>query len=64
MDDQKALRKEEGLVLVRKFTDELMGETTLERAAISAQQEQDTTEKELRRRQMQALYRDQRENEL
>jgi hypothetical protein len=42
------LPQEEGLVLVRRFTDELRGDTALERAAISAQQYQDETEKEVR----------------
>ena len=50
------LPQDEGLVLVRRFTDELRGDTALERAAISAQQYQDETEKEIRRRRMEALY--------
>ena len=50
------LPQDEGLVLVRRFTDELKGDTALERAAISAQQYQDETEKEVRRRRMEALY--------
>lgn len=50
------LPQDEGLVLVRRFTDELRGDTALERAAISAQQYQDETEKEVRRRRMEALY--------
>lgn len=52
------MQKADGLVLVRRFTDELKGETTLERAAISAQQQQCETEKVIRRRRMEALYRD------
>lgn len=52
------LRKEEGMVLVRRFTDDLKGATTLERAAISTQQQQDETEKGIRRRRMEALYRE------
>ena len=50
------LQQDEGLVLVRRFTVELRGDTALERAAISAQQYQDETEKEIRRRRMEALY--------
>ncbi|KAF3039788.1 hypothetical protein E8E12_009144 [Didymella heteroderae] len=50
--------QEDGLVLVRRFTDELKGETTLERAAISAQEQDNANEKALRRRRMEALYRD------
>ncbi|OSS52612.1 hypothetical protein B5807_02486 [Epicoccum nigrum] len=50
------LPQDEGLVVVRRFTDELRGDTALERAAISAQQYQDETEKEVRRRRMEALY--------
>jgi hypothetical protein len=50
------LPQHEGLVIVRRFTDELKGDTALERAAISAQQYQGETEKEIRRRRMEALY--------
>jgi hypothetical protein len=50
------LPQHEGLVIVRRFTDELKGDTALERAAISAQQYQDETEKEIRRRRMEAFY--------
>lgn len=58
MDNQDAWRKEEGLVLVRRFTDELVGETTLERATKSAQRDQEFAQKETHRRRVQALYQD------
>lgn len=38
---RNAVEHQEGLTLVRRFTGELKGDTTLERAATSAQQEQD-----------------------
>lgn len=55
---QSDLRKEDSLVIVRRFTDELQGETALERATVSAQQQQDATERADRRMRLQALYQD------
>lgn len=55
---QTDARKEDGLALIRRFTDELKGDTTLERATINAQQHQDVTEDDLRRSHMRALYED------
>lgn len=55
------LQRQDGLLLVRRFTGDLEGNTTLERAAISAQQQQDAieqAERALRRRRMEALYRE------
>jgi hypothetical protein len=54
---QTSLQRD-GLILARRFTDELKGETTLERATISAQEQGDANEKALHRRRMEALYRD------
>ncbi|EFQ94164.1 hypothetical protein PTT_08250 [Pyrenophora teres f. teres 0-1] len=52
------IEKFEGAALVRRFTDELKGQTTLERATISAQQEQDAfVEKQMEAR-MRELYKD------
>ena len=45
----------EGSVLVRRFTDELSGQTTLERATISAQQEQDAERKKMMKERMRVL---------
>jgi hypothetical protein len=48
----------QGGALVRRFTGELQGETTLERAAISALQEDDAIAEELMEARMQALLED------
>ena len=53
------LQRQDGLSLVRRFTGDLEGNTTLERATISAQQQQDATQqaaKAVRRRRMVALF--------
>ncbi|KAH6639550.1 hypothetical protein C7974DRAFT_134219 [Boeremia exigua] len=55
---QTDILRDVGLALVRRFTDELKGDTTLERATMSAQQHQDVAESDLRRKRMQALYQD------
>lgn len=47
-----------GMALVRRFTDDLKGQTTLERATINAQQEHDAIQKTSRRRRMDAMYRE------
>ncbi|EDU45003.1 hypothetical protein PtrSN002B_011279 [Pyrenophora tritici-repentis] len=52
------IEKFEGAALVRRFTDELKGQTTLERATISAQQEQDALIEEQMEARMRALYKD------
>ena len=50
------LPQDEGLVLVRRFTDELKGDTEIEREDIIGKKYKDETEKEVRRRRMEALY--------
>ncbi|KAF1828580.1 hypothetical protein BDW02DRAFT_574757 [Decorospora gaudefroyi] len=52
-----------GKALVRRFTDELGGRTTLERAAISAQQEQDVLAEEQLGARMRALFQDEHDND-
>ncbi|KAH8708363.1 hypothetical protein GQ44DRAFT_470055 [Phaeosphaeriaceae sp. PMI808] len=52
------IEKFEGHMLVRRFTDELCGQTTLERATISVQQEQDAIAEEHIRTRMRALFED------
>jgi hypothetical protein len=41
---RNAIESQQGQTLVRKFTNDLTGESTLERAAIKAQQENDALE--------------------
>jgi len=48
----------EGTAIVRRFTSELQGQSTLERAAIGAQQEQDAIEEAQMEAQMRALFED------
>ena len=48
----------EGRMMVRRFTDELSGETTLERASISVQQEQDALAEEQVTARLRALFED------
>jgi len=48
----------EGTVLVRRFTNELQGQSALERAAIGVQQEQDAIREAQREAQMRALFED------
>jgi hypothetical protein len=48
----------QGRALVRRFTGELQGQTTLERATISALQEEDTIAEELMEARMRALLHD------
>ncbi|KAF3003191.1 hypothetical protein E8E13_009495 [Curvularia kusanoi] len=49
-------QQDEGMALVRRFTDKLEGASTLERATKSAQQHHDETEAEIRRRSLKELY--------
>jgi hypothetical protein len=55
---QTEMSRSEGLVLVRRFTDSLQGETMLERATISAQEKEVATERADRRMLLQSIYRD------
>lgn len=48
----------EGQRLVRRFTDDLSGETTLERASISVQQEQDAIAEAQLEARVRALFED------
>ena len=55
---RNAIESLEGQTLVRRFTDELTGQTTLELAAISIQQEDDVVAEAKAEARMRALYRD------
>ena len=48
----------EGQTLVRRFTNKLPGESTLELATISVQYAQDAAEKQMFEAQVRALYKD------
>lgn len=58
LDARTEIEVEEGQKILRRFTNDLDGQTTLERATIGAQQEQDAIEKEKADMRMRALYED------
>jgi len=57
-DTLNDIERHEGQMLVRRFTEELTGETTLERATISAQAEQDAIAEEQITARVRALFED------
>jgi hypothetical protein len=57
-DTLEEIERHEGRMLVRRFTEELTGETTLERATSSAQAEQDAIAEEQMTARVRALFED------
>lgn len=55
---QNQIERSQGRMLVRRFTDGLSGQTTLERATITAQQEQDAQVEQDNAARMMSLYQD------